>query len=223
MKKFILFLSLTVLLSPAFAQNLVDNKGQNDPKAKVILDKVSAKYEAYTSMKSTFTIKIEDTKGVQKEDPQSGTLYLKGNKFKVELGDQEISCDGMTLWTYLTDVNEVQISDYEPSADMIEPSELFSVYDQDFLYKLNADVTEGGITYNEIELTPIDKDNSGFFKIKMYINKTDYSIVKAKIYSKNNLVFIYKVDSFTANPSLTDDFFKFDATKYKGITITDLR
>lgn len=48
---------------------------------------------------------------------------------------QEIYCDGKTMWTYLKDANEVQISNYNPKSSDINPSEIFTVYEKGFLSK----------------------------------------------------------------------------------------
>lgn len=35
--------------------------------------------------------------------------FLKGEKYKMVMGRQEVFCDKQSVWTYLKDINEVQI------------------------------------------------------------------------------------------------------------------
>src|SRR5437762_3249435 len=79
---------------------------QTDKKAEDILHGVSAKYKSYKSVKATFIINVENAKDNSK-DVQKGTIYLKGNKYKLEVAGQDIVSDGKTRWTYLKDANEV--------------------------------------------------------------------------------------------------------------------
>ena len=84
---------------------------QNDPKATAILNDVSKKYKAMTSMRAVFAMSTEDAKG-KASQAQTGTLYAKGPMYKIELANQEIISDNKTVWTYLKDANEVQINNY---------------------------------------------------------------------------------------------------------------
>jgi outer membrane lipoprotein carrier protein len=55
------------------------------------------------------------------------------------MGKQEIFCDKQSVWTYLKDINEVQINDYEANKEDITPSNMFTIYQNDFNYMLNGE------------------------------------------------------------------------------------
>ena len=42
--------------------------------------------------------------------------------------DEVIICDNKSVWRYLKELNEVQISDYEPADDEITPTNIFNIY-----------------------------------------------------------------------------------------------
>src|SRR4029077_5737559 len=99
--------------------------GNSDPDAKRILDEVSKKIKSYKGIQATFTLKIEDSKG----DPQGskkGTLYTKGNKYRVNITGQEIYCDGKNVWTYDKSSNEVTITKFDPTMNTMTPQKLLS-------------------------------------------------------------------------------------------------
>ncbi len=110
-----------------------------DEVATRILNDVSKTYQAYKTIKAKFTMIIENGQDNSKLS-QSGVLHAKGKKFRIQLGGQEIFCDGKTMWTYLKDANEVQISKYVPDEQGINPSVIFTMFKQGFLTRHKGDV-----------------------------------------------------------------------------------
>lgn len=208
-----LVLAGTLLAGTCFAQ--VDKKAQD------ILKSVSAKYKSYSSIKADFSYTLENAQAKSKET-QGGTILLKGNKYKLLIAGQEVISDGKTIWTYSKDNNEVQVNSVDPSADEIKPSEIFTMYEKGFLYKFNAEKTVAGKVQQIIELTPVDKKKD-FFKVMLTIDKAAKQIISATIFDKSGSKYTYAIKNFTANPPVTDATFGFDAKKYPGIEVVDLR
>ena len=215
MKKFICILRFGVLsLLSASAQ-------QKDLKAEQILNGVSAKYKGYKSVQADFIIKME-TANSSATDQQYGTLYLKANKYKLILSNQEIISDNSTVWTYLKDVNEVQINTFEKDDNSISPTEIFTIYEKNFLYAFTEEKTIAGKTLQIIDLTPNDK-NKPFFKIRLAIDKSAKTIQSAIVFDKNGNRYTYEIKKLTPDVELTETFFTFDSKKYPGIEVVDLR
>jgi outer membrane lipoprotein carrier protein len=212
--------SLLVSLFVLFTLNVFAQ--QPDTKtAQTILNGVSEKYKSYSSVKADFSLKVENSAN-QATDNQTGTLYVKGNKFKLELNNQQIVCDNVTIWTFLKDANELQINNYEPDENSISPSQIFTIYEKNFLYGFIEEKTVNGKVFQVIELTPKDKTKS-YFKIRLMINKTDKMVSQAKVFDKNGNKYTYEIQKFTPNVQLADNFFTFDSKKYPGIEVVDLR
>ncbi|MFC4262108.1 outer membrane lipoprotein carrier protein LolA [Ferruginibacter yonginensis] len=190
--------------------------GTNDPNAKKILDAVSAKFKSYKTVQAKFALKIENNAGKTLGN-KTGTVYMKGTKYRISVTGQEIFSDGSNVWTYDKLANEVTINKIDPSANSITPQKLFTnFYDKDFLYKLNGTTKN----VNEIELTPIDKTKP-FFKILLYVDKN--AINTTKLYEKTGNKYTYSTTSLTPNAAVTDATFVFDAKKYPGVEVVDLR
>ena len=153
--------------------------GNSDPEAKKVLDGVSAKFKTYKSVQAKFLLKIENAAG-KSLGTKTGTVYMKGTKYRISVTGQEIYCDGLNIWTYDKAAKEVTINKIDPSANSITPQKVFTnFYDKDFLYKLNGNVPINGKPMQEVELTPIDKTKA-FHKVLVYVDKS--VINTAKIY-----------------------------------------
>ncbi|HEY8387046.1 MAG TPA: outer membrane lipoprotein carrier protein LolA [Parasegetibacter sp.] len=220
MNKILLFVGL--LVGSVIFVNAQTKEATNDPAAKAILDKVSAKFKTFKSVQANFSLKIEGANGKVLGN-KKGTVYMKGKKYKVDLDDQMILCDGKNTWTYDKSANEVQISTVDADGDMLTPQKLFTdFYDKDFLYKLNGEKAVNGKTIQEIEMTPVDKSKS-FFKVLVLVDKASQTISSATVMEKNGNRFSYGVTSLNGNANLSDAVFVFDKSKYPDVEVVDLR
>ena len=166
MKQLLFTLFSIILIQTAYAQY--------DPKALEILEAMSKKYKAIDAFEANISYTL--TNDVDKINEQfKGKITVKGDKFRLALPEQEVINNGTTLWTYLPDAKEVNIDNYDPSSEDINPSKIYEVYKKGFKYLYLKDETEGGVLCEVIDLVPEKKD-SQYFKIRMNISKKDRSI-----------------------------------------------
>ena len=146
---------------------------------------------------------------------------MKGTKYRISVPGQDIFSDGSNVWTYEKASNEVTITKIDPSANSITPQKLFTnFYDKDFLYKLNGMVNIGGKSMQEVELTPIDKTKP-FHKVLVYIDKS--TIYTTKVFEKTGNRYTYSINNMKTDAVIADTTFAFDAKKYPGVEVVDLR
>ena len=188
---------------------------RSDKKAEKILQGVSAKYKSFKSVKATFVIHVENSKDKTAE-VQKGTIYLKGNKYKLEIAGQDIFSDGKTRWTYLKDANEVQIDNIKTDENSITPSNIFTMYEKGWQFKFNGEQTTKGMVYQLVELIPIDPKKKNIFKVKLTINKSDKFISTAEVFNKNGSIQTITVDKFSPDTVNGDSLFSFSASKISG-------
>jgi outer membrane lipoprotein carrier protein len=194
---------------------------QYDPKALEILEAMSKKYKAITAFEANLTSGMtNETEGVKEEF--KGKITVKGDKFRLLLDDQEIINNGTTVWTYLPSAKEVNIDNFDPGSDDVNPTKIFEMYKEGFKYLYLADKTEGGVVCEEIDLVPEKKD-AQYFKIKMMIVKKDKSIQSWTMFDKAGNRYKYTITKFVPNIKVDDTFFTFDPKKYPGVEIIDLR
>lgn len=210
---------LLALLWMTLSMNLM---AQGDPKAKAILDNVSKKVKALKSLKANFTITITGAKNA-KPQTKKGNVYMKGDKYYVSLSGQEIYCDTKTIWTFMKESNEVQISSFDPNENSFTPSKLFTnFYDKEYTYKYVGEQTVGGKKVDVINLTPTNKSKQ-YSKVELMIDKAQSVVAGGKMYEKNGNVYQYTVSGYTPNPALTDNMFTFDTKKHPKVEVVDLR
>lgn len=213
MKKVI---TMCLLMGLAFA-----GMAQQDEKALAILEAMSAKYKKIPSFKANFVYKLENPQAKINEDFK-GEIVIKGDKYWLKMGGQEIINNGKTVWTYLADVNEVNIDHHNPNDEELTPSQIYDAYKSGYKYYLMEEKTEAGKTISVIDLVPDDK-NLQYFKVRLEINKKDATLMNWSIFAKNGNRYTYQIDNFDPNFKATDSFFSFDPSKYKGVEIIDLR
>lgn len=196
---------------------------QTDAKAKTILAAVSKKYRSYDVVKTDFTLVIESKQANAKET-QQGTLYIKAksNKYKVSMTGQEMISDGKSLWTYLKEEKEVQVTTVDHSNDALNPAKIFTIYEKGFKYLYTGEQKAGSKVYQMIDLTPTDISKP-YFKIRLSIDKAARQIVTALILEKNGNRYTYSVKNFVPNAKVPESTFTFDSKKYPGVEVVDLR
>ncbi len=195
---------------------------QNDKKATDILNGVSKKYKSYKSLKANFSILIENPKENSKET-QKGTLFTKGQYYKLLIAGQEVYSDGKTRWTYLKDANEIQIDNQKIDENAITPSNIFTMYEKGWLSKFIEEKKVKNVTTQTIELIPADGKSKNIFKVRLAINKSEKNILSAKIFDKNGSFQTITVEKLFPNSSNEDSIYIFNKDNYPGSDIVDLR
>ena len=201
----------------------VSANAQTDAKAKAILAQVSKKYRAYDIVKADFVFTLDNQQAKIKES-QQGTLYVKAkaNKYKIVMAEQELISDGKSQWTYLKDDKEVQVTAVDNSNDALNPAKIFTLYEQGFKYLYTGESKIGGKVYQMIDLSPTSGKKS-YFKIRLSIDKNAKQIANAVIFENNGNKYTYAIKSFVPNVKIAESTFAFDARKYPGVEVVDLR
>lgn len=213
MKKAFLTIILLVLVKVTFAQY--------DPKALEILEAMGEKYKSMPTYEANFSYAL--TNDVEKINEQfKGKLTVKDDKYRISLPEQEVINNGMTVWTYLPEVKEVNIDNYDKNSGDINPLKIYEIYQKDFKYLYIQDKTEGGVMCEEIDLVPEKKD-AQYFKIKLFIKKKDKVIQSLTMFDKGGNRYKYTITRFVADAKVSDSFFTFDPKKYPGVEVIDLR
>ena len=190
-----------------------------DSAAKSILDKVSNKYDNYSSVEIDLSMTVHYPD--HEETNQEVKIFQQGKKFLYRTTDQHMYCDGDDIWLYLVDRNEVQINDYDPdeAGGMITPHDLLRQYKSGmYEYQMVSDSKTKSI----VEFKSTDEfDDYSKFRLTIDPKKNDLTIIEA--FGKDGSRVYLKVLGLTPNQDLAAAIFDFDPTKYENILIEDLR
>lgn len=190
---------------------------QKDKRAGDILDAMSKKYKTYKTYQAAFTFTSDGA------SPFKGDLTVKDQKFRLKLGGQEVFNDGKTMSTYIKESNEVNVQDYDGSANSdFNPSRIYAIYKKGFNYRFVGEQKLAGKPVEVIELTP-EKKNTQVAKVQISVDKADKSVRSWQITDKSGKRTTYTINKFTPNISVADNFFVFDKGKYPGVEMVDLR
>ena len=156
--------------------------------AKTVLDKASSEFRKCASVNVTFEVAIGG-------DIDSGTILLQGNKFHTQLSNTMTWFDGKTMWSYVKDNDEVNVT---------EPK--FGVNTHD---------------YFEVVLTT-KNDKNTIKKAVIRINRMNYQPMYILMGGSKADIEI-KVKTYKKGKKQADSAFKFNQKKYPSAEIIDLR
>lgn len=194
---------------------------QDAAKGKTILNKVSKKYKQYKNFKADFKQTLFLGKS-NKSESENSTLYVKGNAFRLDTKDQNIYCDGTTMWSYLKDDNQVSISNFNSATLGFNPAEIFTIYEKGFSYAYMGDEKIAGKNYNLVELTPTDKSKN-FYKVKMFIDPANSLVKQVELFEKNGNRTTISVTNFESNLNLGAGTFTFSKSAHPNVEVIDYR
>lgn len=205
---FVLFLSLGAI-------------AQVDQKAKTILDQVSAKTQSYPSITADFIFKLEN-QAAKVNESNKGTIIIQGSKYLLSITGFEIISDGKTNWTYMTDANEVSITDATSDEGLgINTAKIFTIYNQGFKNSYLGESLSNNKQVHKIELLPTTAKE--FKKIILEIDKTNSQITSAVIYGADNITYTISIGKMDTTKKYPESTFTYNKSKYPNAEIVDMR
>lgn len=190
---------------------------ENDEKAKKILDDLSAESKNYKTVQVDFSLVI---KGGDMNSNQKGTAKVKDGKYYYETESTKVFSDGETVWTYMVEENECYIDNLEDLDGGINPGEILNIWEDNFKYQYSKEVSPG---IHEIKLFPKDAKNSKYHTVIITVDSNKKQIKKAVIKTKENVLILFTVNKFSPNVELSDETFKWNKAKFKGVEEVDNR
>ncbi|MBR76548.1 MAG: hypothetical protein CMD36_01315 [Flavobacteriales bacterium] len=204
MKLFFCFLILISSIS-----NFSDEKIKGE-----IIDDIVTKISGYKNISIDFDLLYENI-SLDIKTNKKGKLILENDKFSIDLDEQMIINNGDIQWTYLKDINEVQISNNEITTGVSKLSDLFKISKNDYKILFLKDE----INFYLIELIP--KTIKSFIKIQIKFQKQNKEISEIKVFDKEGGKFTYSINRLKYDLEINS--FYFDTSKFPGIEIIDLR
>lgn len=188
---------------------------QDDNKAVELLDKMSDNYKKMKGFTSSFTYSMNNL-NEDIQDSFEGKISVRNEKYILFIEGQKIINDSKTVWTYIEELNEVTISEFDPSEQEISLNNIFEIYKEGFTYKYLG-IKED---FSMVEIYPEDEYKS-YYKILFKINSSNL-LESFTVYDNSNSLYIYSINDFVEE-ELDATLFSFELENYPDIEVIDFR
>lgn len=191
--------------------------------AKQHLDALSKKFESLSSFKADFEYKLTNS-DMGLNEQSSGTVFVKGDMFKIDMKDVAVYNNGKTEWRYLKEDKEVNEYEVDPEDENMQtPKKIANLYKSGYKYYLGSDETVDGVACTVVDLSPDlspeEMAQEQVFKIRIYIDKKTKMIKEWKVFERNGNRYVTTVKNIQTNASIPDSTFSFDAKKFPGVRV----
>ena len=171
------------------------------------------------AIKTNFSLTNSEKNAVNSQTG-SGTFVIKGNKFVLEMNEMKVWFDGKTQWSYLIENKEVSIT--EPTEKELAETNPMAIL-SDYKNKCIIRFSKSKSTQNHIiEMIPKVK-NKDFSKVEVLINKTSGNLTSIKVNTVKGNNTVLTLTNYQKGIKISDNSFSFDKSKFKGVSINDLR
>lgn len=214
MKQIILLLTL-LTFSYTYSQQVKDS----DPKAQVILDKLSQKMKGLKSFQIEFSASIKNQSNGTNQS-EIGKGWVKGNKYCATYGDNTVISNGIKSWTVVKEDKAIYQADVnDKDNEGINPKKLMTIWETGFKNKYEKEEVLNGEKVNVIQLFPKDPKKVEYHTIIIFVAKDNIELKKAIMKSKDGSVMTYTLSKMIENPEIEDSKFVVDLKKYPGYKI----
>lgn len=201
------------LVAGVQAQISHTEQGAVDQKADALLKRAAAQF-GNVSFKVTASMLDAQKKETLRQTAQ--VLYCKGC-YRVSVADQEVICDGKTVWQWNKTAREVAVTNMSTDdVDLMNPARLLKNYDKSFRAKYIR--TDEGVAL--VDLQP--RSARSFHKIRLFMNEKNGQLQRMEVHKYDSSREVYEITEFK-RASTPASKFTFDPSQHAGVEIIDMR
>lgn len=190
--------------------------------ALAILEKAGETYKQTCGVHAEFNIEVFEYGGASSAQLQ-GEIQLKGEKFKLDVGEMITWFDGKNQWFYLVEIQEVNLSNPGPEdLIMMNPLMVFQLYKYGFDARYAGEKKLGSKLTQLVELIP-QEAYSDIQRIEIYFDKQTYQALRIRIRNKDLSGSTININKYLTDQHYPDDMFVFQQKAYPGAAVIDLR
>ena len=150
----------------------------------------------------------------------TGTLRVKDDAFRLDLGSQVFVTDGETLWSYSSDDQQVVVQAYDPSQVGFSVGQLFTDYLRVFRVTGATSARIGGVAHDVLTLRPREAGSS-VRDATLYVRSSDGIPTRVRVHDANGATLAFDLSNVRLNQSMPASTFQFSAPR--GTEVVDLR
>jgi outer membrane lipoprotein-sorting protein len=197
----------------------VTASARTDDRTRAILDRAVNRIKGFAAVEVVFELAMEN-KAERVREAHEGRAFMKGNMYRVEVMDVVSYFDGQTLYSYMPEVQEVNVSvPGEEEGELMNPTILFDVHDERFEQRL-VEERDG---HAVIELTP-RTPHKQVRVVEARVNVTTNQVERVTSFGKDGNDIVITIKSLKeAGEGLDAAFFRFDEAAHPEVEVIDLR
>lgn len=214
-KLFFILFFLSLLSFGTYAQITHASQGRLDENATEVLKKAAARFDKNVSF--TVTMTVLDSKKQEKARQSAQVRYSKG-KYRLTLPDQELICDGTTVWHWNKSAKEVTINNMvDDDIDLLNPGRLLAGYGKSFKAKYIRTDDDGTAI---VDLQP--RSTRSYHKIRLFIKEEDGLLRRMEVHKYDSGRENYDITDFKRASNAASQF-TFDTAKHPDVEVIDMR
>ncbi len=181
-----------------------------------LLGRLRTRFESVRTFRAEFSQRTSSPIFDSGEEVIRGTLFVRGDRYRLESRTRTLVNDSKTLWVYDASEQQVLVSDY------VEDEYTFSI--TGFLYRFDErwqfETVERADDGWLLHLLPRNPDD--FFRsVAVSMRQSDSMVTSVRVVDANEVTMVFTLDDLVENPPLDDSVFRFDAPD--GVEVVDLR
>lgn len=217
MKRFLSLFFLSVLFVSASAQITHSDAGAVDSKAADLL-KQAASLFSRQAVSFQVTMINYDTSKKETARMTAKVLFNK-NHYRVIAPDQELYCDGQSVWHWNKEVDEVVVNPMEEDDDnLFNPAHLLRTYEKQFRAKYIRTDADGTAV---IDLQP--RQSKSYHKLRLLIREKLHELKGMEIHNYDGSRGVYQISDFRRGVACKDSDFLFDTVAHPDVEVIDMR
>ncbi len=204
---------ITILLALLFTGTLYAQNNAQD-----LLKKTLDKMSSYKNFKSDLTYSMVNKQN-NIHEKKIGTIFVEGDKFRIDIMGQIIISDGKDMWTVIKDSKEVMLSTLDPNdPSNVSPTKILEEYSD---YKAKFERGQRKRTLKTLLLT--SRKKTTFDKVIIVIDASRFLVKRFSLYDNDGNVFTYNIYNFRANINFPKDTFTYNPKEFPGYELEDMR
>ncbi|MBR1798719.1 MAG: outer membrane lipoprotein carrier protein LolA [Bacteroidales bacterium] len=216
MKKFVLlFTAFFAVVPMAWSQITHTAAGATDKMANETLRKVQRQFSQSVSFKISMT--STDSKQ-QSLSSQQATVFYDNGKYWMSFDNQELMCDGTTVWHWNKPAKEVTVSALSTDdVNLLNPASIIKNYSKYFRAKHIRTENDGLMV---IDMQPLS--GKSYHKIRLIVDGKTGIIKSMEVHKYDSSREIYRVENFK-KVSVKASLFVFDTKQHPDVEVIDMR
>lgn len=187
--------------------------------AEALFQRLKDTYGTATALRAEFTQTVSSPYA-DDVPAASGTLFLRGDQYRVETPAQTLVTDTQTTWIYLPDENQVLINDYVEDETSFSPTAFFLTFEDRYDVTAADAVQHEGERHYRLRLEPRAPDRF-FEEVTLWLRDRDTLVTRLVVLDANETRMTFDLDDVALDPALEDDLFSF--TPPAQAEVVDLR